>query len=102
MENFRYDYNGMGEWLRGPECLQLVRERTDLARTLYQTIVARDSGDLAGSARVSMGRGSNGRHEGTLTVGDGSVPYAASHEFGTQFQNPEDDLLIVLGMLGQM
>lgn len=97
-----YDYAGMGEWLRGSECLQLVRERTDLARVLYQTIVARDSGDLAESARVSMSRGQDGRHQGVVTVGDIDTVYAASHEFGTQYHNPEDDLTLVLGMLGTM
>lgn len=100
--DFDYDYDGMGDWLQGPECFQLTRERTELAQTLYQSIVAKRSGALAESARVSMERGANGRHEGVLTVGGTIATYGASHEFGTQYQDANDDLTIVLAMLGTM
>ena len=100
--DFDYDYRGMGEWLRGPECLALVQDRTDLAKAVYQSIVAKRSGNLAESASTSIEAGPNERPVGVLTVGGSGAPYGASHEFGTQFQDPTDDLNIVLAMLGTL
>jgi hypothetical protein len=101
MENFRYDYRGMGEWLKGPEARDLVRAKANRAEELYQAIVTRRTGQLAESTRVelSVGGARNDRWVADLVVG---APYAASHEFGTQHQSDADDLNVVLSMLGSV
>ena len=76
----RYGYAGLGKWLQGPECKQLVRSKTNEALMVWQALVAKRTGALArtGKARVAM---SSGRWAGTVEVGEG-VSYGASHEFG--------------------
>lgn len=97
--DFDYDYRGMGEWLKGPEARELVQSRAARAEELYQSIVARRTGKLAASTRVelSIGGARNDRWVADMVVGQS---YAASHEFGTQFQADADDLNAVLSMLG--
>ena len=101
MENFRYDYAGMGEWLRGPDSQGLVRRVANRAEELYQSIVVRRTGQLSESTRVEL---SIGGRQGDRWVADMVVgaPYAASHEFGTQHQSDADDLNMVLSMLGTL
>ena len=73
-------YSGIGDWLKGPDCKQLMRTKTNEALMIWQAFVAKQSGELArtGKARVAM---SGDRWVGTVTIGAG-VDYAASHEFG--------------------
>lgn len=99
MKNFRYDYRGIGRWMVGPECRALVEAKANEAARLYQGIVAKRTGELAASAHVSTRINDIGgrRCAGVLTV---EAPYAASHEYGTQYEDAAHDLNVVLSMLG--
>ncbi|CAM3742899.1 hypothetical protein ACXYTP_00100 [Tsukamurella ocularis] len=101
MVEFNYDYAGMGQWLRGPEATAMTRDAGERAKAIYQSVVARRTGQLAESATVSMSRGRNGRPVATLTVGGTSAPYGLAHEFGADggVQAAHHDLLVTLGML---
>lgn len=70
------------EWLKGPECKAIVGRQGNRALEIYRDIVAKRTGELAGSATVDthIGGKRNDRWVSTLTV---RAPYAASHEFGT-------------------
>ena len=73
-------YRGLGDWLVGPECNRLVFAQASHAQLVYQALVAKRTGQLARSAKVSVVRGGKGdRWVGRVTV---TAPYAASHEFG--------------------
>ena len=77
-----------GQWLVGRECRVMVTERINTAEMLYQAEVAKRTGRLAGSPRVTVRRGGAKRNylEGVLTVGGesarGMVDYIPPHEFG--------------------
>lgn len=81
--NVPYDPNPfITQWLAGPVCRSMVFESAELYQALYRDIVAKRTGNLAKSARVSTGF-EDGRWVGILQVGDATAYYAASHEFGT-------------------
>lgn len=73
----------LAEILRGPKMFALVRERTEIARTRWQAIVAKKTGRLSRTSRVRVAIGGykHDRPVGTLTVGEG-VRYGASHQYG--------------------
>lgn len=75
-------------WLKGPECKTIVGRQGNRALAIYLSIVAKRTGELAGSAAVDTHIGGvfNDRWVATVTV---SAPYAASHEFGTGRTNPD-------------
>lgn len=65
---------------------RIVLDRANVARDLYQSIVAKRSGALADSAHVhteiaEVYKGEP-RWVGVLTVGGDGVDYGAAHEFG--------------------
>lgn len=109
MEDVRIPFPNpfLTRWLVSDECKRLVESTTHTAQMLYQAVVAKESGDLARTARVSMfigGRNSD-RWVGQLTVGGRGVDYGASHEFGTDdgdmnIQPGAHDLNVVLNQLG--
>ena len=73
-------YSGLTDWLTGPQCRQLVLAKASQAQLVYQALVAKRTGQLARSAKVSVVRGGKGdRWVGRVTA---QAPYAASHEFG--------------------
>lgn len=77
----------LAEILLEPKMWNIVRSRTELAKLLYQSIVAKRSRRLAASARVTVQIGGydNDRPVGRLTVGEG-LRYGAAHEFGHRFR----------------
>lgn len=77
--------------LRSERMRSIVFETAELAQALYRETVTKRSGRLAASAHVSteIGGVRNDRHIGVLTVGvgaQGTVEYAAAHEFGADIQ----------------
>ena len=75
-------------FLLSGDCARVMREAGTLTRDLYQSIVAKRSGDLANSARVNLAVGGK-KHDrivADVTVGVGTKRggYGASHEFGTK------------------
>lgn len=83
----RYGYSGLGKWLQGPECKQLVRSKTNEALLIWQALVAKRTGTLARSAKART-RMSSGRWVGAVEV---DASYAASHEFGHDQQGVRRD-----------
>jgi hypothetical protein len=77
----------------------LVAGRAEVAKAIYQGIVAKRTGRLARSARVEtfVGGKKNDRWIGRLIV---DAPYTASHEYGTEDGAGAHDLNIVLNQLG--
>lgn len=83
---YRYPNRAIGAVLVSSEVRRIVEERIHTALALYQAQVAKRTGALARSARVSTAiepvlKGQP-RWVGTLTVGGSNVDYAAAHEFG--------------------
>lgn len=83
---YRFPNRAIGTVLVSPEVRRIVEERVHTALALYQAQVAKRTGALARSARVSTAiepvlKGQP-RWVGTLTVGGSTVDYAAAHEFG--------------------
>lgn len=81
----------------------LIAGRAEVAKAIYQGIVAKRTGRLARSAHVEtfIGGKRKDRWIGQLIV---DAPYAASHEFGTDGgEHPATgahDLNVVLNQLG--
>lgn len=75
----------LAQILLGPKMRNVVRARTELAKLIYQAVVAKRTGALASSARVRVTVGPhNYKHDrpvGELIVGTG-LGYGAAHEFG--------------------
>ncbi|WP_433568058.1 hypothetical protein ACQP1O_43220 (plasmid) [Nocardia sp. CA-151230] len=69
------------QFLVGPTCRALVFEVAELYQALYRGVVAKRTGELAKSARVSTGI-EDGRWVGFMEIGSSTAYYAASHEFG--------------------
>lgn len=69
--------------LASPRMFELVRQRTEVAKVLWQSAVAKRTGRLRASARVTVGIGGykNDRPIGQLTIGEG-LDYGAAHQFG--------------------
>lgn len=74
-------HNGLGDWLKGPECRRMVGAKASEAQTIYQAIVRKKTGRLARSAKATtvIGGVKGDRWVGRVTVGES---YAAAHEFG--------------------
>jgi hypothetical protein len=101
--------DGMAQILLSPQMRSAVREAAELAQAIYQETVAKRTGALARSARVSTARGGvrNDRWVGQLTA---DAPHAAPHEFGVGVhpgstgdggvQQPVNDLNQVLNVMG--
>ncbi|MCG7592388.1 hypothetical protein [Mycobacterium sp. PSTR-4-N] len=75
-------------WLLSGDCARVMREAGGHARDLYRSIVAKDSGALAASARIDLAIGGlkHDRIVADMSVGRG-LPrggYGAAHEFGTK------------------
>lgn len=69
--------------LASPRMFELVRQRTEVAKVLWQSAVAKRTRRLRASARVTVGIGgyNNDRPIGRLTIGEG-LRYGAAHQFG--------------------
>lgn len=75
-------------WLLSGECARVMREAGSLVRDVYVSIVAKQTGALAASARVDLTTGGE-KHDrivADVVVGRGTPRggYGASHEFGTK------------------
>jgi hypothetical protein len=110
----------MGEVMLSTDMRNIVEAEAHNAQFLYQSEVAKRTGLLAASAHAhteigGQGRRVNDRHIGVLTVGgqgsDGTVVYAASHDFGAgdhpgstgrHHNAAADDLQNVLEQLGKL
>lgn len=90
--------------LRSEQMRNLMAGRANQARAIYQNIVAKRTGRLAASTRVTttLGGVRNDRWVGRLTVGGDTAPHGPSHEFGTEKGSPAHDLRRVLDSLGQL
>lgn len=86
------------------EMRSLIDGRGQVAKAIYQQIVAKRTGRLARSARVDtfIGGRKNDRWVSRLTVGGEEAGYAASHEFGTERRSGFHDLNVVLNQLGSL
>ena len=73
----------LAEILLSAKMFGVVRAKTEFARTRWQAVVAKKTGKLSRSTRVTVQIGGykNDRPVGTLTVGSG-VRYGASHQYG--------------------
>ncbi|MEV6432574.1 hypothetical protein [Nocardia sp. NPDC051463] len=87
--------------LLSDEMRNLMQQSAERAQGIYQSIVAKRTGRLAGSAHAEtlIGGRRNDRWTGRLVV---DAPYAASHEYGTtQGLQAANDLNQVLNLLAQ-
>lgn len=84
--------------LASAQMRSLIAQRGQAALAAYQSIVAKETGQLAESAHVAVYL-ANGRWQAKLIV---DAPHAASHEFGTQHQLGAHDLNRVLDILGSL
>jgi hypothetical protein len=91
-------------WLIGPQARAMVFEAAELYQALYIEVVAKRTGRLAASARISTGI-QRDRWAGYLEV---HAPYAASHEYGTGRKDPSralpaaHDLNHILDLMGTL
>lgn len=96
----------LAAWLVGPECLRIINHVGGLARDLYVANVANRTGRLASAAHVEINvsvLGSQGPEWVVDLVVDATeAEYAASHNFGTQYQSAANDLNRVLSELGSL
>lgn len=72
----------------------LAGDKANLARDIYQSIVAKRSAALARSARAYTEIGGtpyNDRWIGVLSVGGGAVDYALPHDFGIDTEDNRGD-----------
>jgi hypothetical protein len=92
------------EIAKGPQMRSLMFERGEIAQAIYREIVAKRSGRLARSARVStfIGGRKKDRWVSRLTVGGEEAGYGASHEFDTEQTHGAHDLITVLNRLGRL
>lgn len=88
----------------GPQMRSLMFERGEIAQAIYRDIVAKRSGRLARSARVStfIGGRKRDRWASRLTVGGEDATYGASHEFDTEHTKGVHDLITVLSRMGRL
>lgn len=96
-------YPGIGQVLLSQPYRRLLESKGNAAAALYQALVAKRTGRLARDVQVRthIGGRNSDRWVATVVVGE-RVPYAASHEFGTDEKNHENrakDLDKVLKML---
>lgn len=92
------------QWLISPQCRAMVFESAELYQALYRGIVAKRTGELAKSARVSTNI-EGGRWVGVMEVGNPTAYYAASHEFGTtgaDLDTPRRDANSARGVFNQV
>lgn len=82
MEDVNIPYSFIAGYAAGPECRSLVLESAELYQALYRDVVAKRTGRLAASARVSTSL-ENRRWVSHMEVGNPVAYYGASHEFGT-------------------
>lgn len=88
---------------KGPEMRALISGRGQVAKSLYQAVVAKRTGRLARSARVAtfIGGRKSDRWVSRLTVGGEDAGYGTAHEFGNErVQKAAHDLRVVLSRLG--
>lgn len=83
-------FQGLTQWLIGPECKRLVFAKASEASLIYQALVAKRTGRLARSVKVTtvIGGAKGDRWVGRVTV---DTPYAAAHEFGHEQRGVERD-----------
>lgn len=80
---FKIHRNFARSWLRGPDNQRIMQEVGAKTLANYQGLAARRTGALAASARLTVGIGGIRKDRLVATV-TATVPYAASHEFGTK------------------
>lgn len=95
--------------LVSPQMRGLMFERGEMAKAIYQEIVAKRTGRLARSARVETFRGGRAkdRWKARLIVGGSEAPHGLAHEFGFDDGNARigaasRDLNRVLNQLGRL
>lgn len=83
-------YQGLTQWLMGPECRKLMSSKANDAAMIYQALVAKRTGQLARSVKHStaIGGAKGDRWVGRVTV---TAPHAAAHEFGYTQRGVERD-----------
>lgn len=97
----------VAEWLRGERCRDIVTDSAELYQALYHVFVAKRTGQLALSATVGADIEGD-RWVATMSVGNHTAFYAASHEFGTGRIDPEHalppahDLNMILDLVAQL
>lgn len=95
------------QWLLSGDCSRVLGEAGALVRDTYRAVVAKDSGALAASARVSEPYIAGRKHDRfnvDVIAGEG-LPrggYGASHEFGAEQRDAADDFIKVLAIVDSL
>ncbi|WP_072814279.1 hypothetical protein [Rhodococcus zopfii] len=90
--------NGLAGLMLDPKMRQLVRERAEIAKALYQARVAKRTGVLAREVRVVTYIGGPTPRWCARVIAH--APHAASHEFGADGRPGAHDWPAVLAQLG--
>lgn len=76
-------HEGIGQWLQGPECQNMVQKFADRVAAIYEATVAKRTGKLAESITVDTHLVNHGNGPRWNAVVRATTPYAGFHEFGT-------------------
>ncbi|MFP7366288.1 hypothetical protein SFC07_11045 [Corynebacterium callunae] len=95
------DDSFLDQWSLGEDWAAVALAAGHRAATLWDSIVARDTGSLARSAQVTLQVHKGKKHSALYAIVSSNVEYAVPHEFGNeQITSPGREWHQVLNMLG--